>query len=153
MTATRNPPEAPDGLRQALDAGVKRLRGLDLSRPAGPFSRSVQRLFRERDPSQALDAIEKVTAELSQITTILQETYQAGRDAEQAQAAAEPFGAAWMNALRRKLGQVRSADAGAWFELWISAWADALAALRWDRCGDVVALADPASPGPAWPPI
>ena len=148
MTATRNPPEAPpDGLRQALDAGATRLRGLHLSRPADPFNKAVLKLFREQDPSQILDAIEKITAELSQITAILQDTYQAGRDAEQAQAAAEPFGAAWMNALRRKLGQLRSADAGAWFGVWISSWADALAALRWGRCDDVIALADPASPG------
>jgi tetratricopeptide (TPR) repeat protein len=148
MTATRNPPEAPqDGLWQALDEGAKRLRGLSLSRPADPFNKAVLRLFKERDPTQTLDSIEKVTLDLSQIATILQETYQAGREAEQAEAAAEPFGAASLNALRRKLEQLRGADDSAWLGLWVSAWADALAALRWSRCDEIVALADPASPG------
>lgn len=148
MTATQRPPGAPpDGLWQALEEGAKRLRGLRLSRPADPFNRAVLKLFKEREPTQTLDSIEKVTLELGQIATILQETYQAGREAEQAAAAAEPFGAAWLNALRRKLDQSRTADDSAWSGLWISAWADALAALRWSRCDDVVALANPASPG------
>ena len=90
-----------DGLWQTLDAGAERLRGLSLSRPADSFNKAVLKLFRERDPSQTLDAIEKVTLELGQIADILQETYQNSKEAEQAEAAAEPFGAAWMNALRR----------------------------------------------------
>ena len=148
MTATRNPPEAPrDGLWQTLDAGAKRLRGLNLSRPTDSFNKTVLKLFRERDPSQTLDAIEKVTLELGQIADILQETYQNSRQAEQAEAAAEPFGTAWMNALRRKLETSRNAGDDGWFGLWVSAWADALSALRLRRCDEIVALVDPASPG------
>ncbi len=147
MTATRNPPEAPrDVLWQTLDAGARRLRLLHLSRPTDSFNKAVLRLFRERDPSQTLDAIEKVTLELGQIADILQETYQNSRQAEQAQAAAEPFGTAWMNALRRRLETARNAGDKAWFELGVSAWADALSAQRWRRCDEIVALIDLASP-------
>lgn len=148
MTTTRNPPEAPrDGLWQTLDAGARRLRLLNLSRPTDSFNKAVLRLFRERDPSQTLDAIEKVILELGQIADILQETYQNSRQAEQAQAAAEPFGTAWMNALRRRLETARHAGDKAWFELGVSAWADALSALRWRRCDEIVALIALASPG------
>jgi len=148
MTATRNPPEVPrDGLRQTLDAGANRLRGLNLSRPTGSFNRAVLRLFRERDPALTLDAIEKVTFELGQIADILRETYQNSREAEQAEGAADPFGTAWMNALRRRLETSRHAGDNAWFELGVSAWAEALSALRWGRCDEIAALVDLASPG------
>lgn len=147
MTATRNPPDVPQGeLRQALAAGAQELRMLDLSRPANSFSRAVLKLFNDRDPAQALDSIERVTQELDQIARVLAETYQSGRQAEQAEAAAEPFGAAWMNDLRRRLGHLRPEDQQTWFEVWISAWTDALAALRWTRCDEITKLAGPASP-------
>jgi len=147
MTATRNPPEGPRGeLRQALAAGAEQLRMLNLSRPADSFSRAVLKLFNERDPAQTLDSIERVTRELDQIAHVLEETYQSGRQAEQAEAAAEPFGTAWMNDLRRRLEHLRHDDNGTWFEVWINAWTDALAALRWSRCDEIAELVGPASP-------
>jgi tetratricopeptide (TPR) repeat protein len=147
MTATRNPPEAShDELWQALAEGAQRLRELNLSHPADSFSRAVLKLFKERDAARTLDSIERLTRDLNQIAFVLGETYQGGRQAERAAAAAEPFGAAWMSDLRRRLEQLRRDGSGTWFEVWISAWTDALAALRWSRCDEIAELVSPASP-------
>ena len=104
-------------------------------------------LFKERDPALTLDAIEKVTLELSQIATILQETYQIGREAEQAEGGCRSVRDGIAERAAPQAGTVAHAGDNAWFELWISAWAEALSALRWSRCDEIVALANPASPG------
>jgi tetratricopeptide (TPR) repeat protein len=141
------PRKAPDPSQsegQWVSTAAGRLRTLDLSRPADSFSKGILKLLKEDDPGQTLDSIERMTQDLELIVKVLQDIYENGRLAERARAEAEPLGDAWMADLRRRLDVHRKNDASNdWFSLWMNAWTDAMAGMRWSRCDEIAALADP----------
>jgi tetratricopeptide (TPR) repeat protein len=137
----------PDGRRekmqQALDEGAEQLRQLKLSRSARSLTTLALKVLKQREPTDTLNSIEGLRRDMAEIDKVLQEIYQRGVQAEQAEATAEPFGDAWMSNLKRRLDRSASQNKpDAWFMEWLDSWSDALAASQWACCIAIAALTE-----------
>jgi tetratricopeptide (TPR) repeat protein len=127
-------------IQQALADGEARLRELKVGLSTRTLATLALRAFRKREAREVLDALQALQAELDQVSLVLREVYEQGRAAERAEAAAAPFGDAWLSDLRRSL---TSEETAAFTGQRVDAWMQALAAGEWERCAEVVGLRHP----------
>ncbi|MGW4060842.1 FHIPEP family type III secretion protein [Amycolatopsis sp. NPDC004747] len=121
----------------ALANGRARLRELTpLSTGGQALVKAALKLLKGRDPGNPLDSIDCLRADLRQVDAVLRQVYELGLASEDREANRRPFEQAWIAALRRRLAT--GSDTMAWRTGWLTAWSEALAALRFDTA-DVVA--------------
>lgn len=124
-------------IRQAIRDGEARLRGLKLSPVSKSLAILTLRFLRQQDASQVVDSIDVLLRDLDNIHDVLRQMYERGRQAETAEAAAEPFGDAWFAEFRRRLAN--ATDAGA-VSMTLDPWLQALADGAWKQCERIMEI-------------
>jgi tetratricopeptide (TPR) repeat protein len=126
-------------MRQALEEGERRLAALPLTTRALTTIRL--RSLKKRDPAAVLTLLQKIRDDLRSVEKVLDDIYQRGRRAEEAEALAEPLGLAWLADVQRRLAEAPTVEA--WTALWLDAWSQALAADQLGRARDLAELPCP----------